>query len=73
MSRFVLQILDKQTGTVVQYDPGSPVETEMIHNIADAAVRRGVGVFRGSGHVRQDIVDAIGEVLLNLKSRIRPV
>ncbi len=68
-----MQIVDKQTGDVVSYSPGSVIESELINNIADRAVAKGVGIGRTANHVREDVRAAVYEAIMHLKAQIKPV
>lgn len=67
-----MQIVDKQTGEVVSYSPGSVIESELINNIADRTVARGVGIGRTANHVREDVKAAVHDAIMHLKSQIKP-
>lgn len=71
-SRYLLQIVDREDGTVVQFEPGLRAESDIITDCVNRVREKGVGLGRTSAHVEQDVCDAMGEAFHDLKSRIRP-
>jgi hypothetical protein len=57
----------------IYYRPGSHGERDLVKAIVDATLAKGVGLFRGEEHVRQDLTEAIEEVLHDLKAEVEPV
>ena len=53
--------------------PGSTGERDLIASITDAAVKRGVGLFRTEAQVRRAIADGCHDVLLALKREVMPL
>lgn len=70
-SRFLLQVLDRKSGDVVQFEPGQRVESEFVTDCVNHIVRLGVGLGRTSAHVAQDVRQGIEEVMFELKAKIR--
>ena len=73
MSRFRIVIEDTETGEQARLVPGSTGERDMIRAITDAAVRKGVGVFRTEAQVKKAIDTAIRETLYEMKREVKPV
>lgn len=70
-SRFRLQIVDTVTNRVVEWEPGLSVEIDFIEDVVSRTLARGVGIFRGSKHVADDLKAAIEESIFNLKKQVR--
>ena len=87
-SNFMMQIRNKRTGEVVEFEPGLSVEVnfvdacvqKILDNSVDLILSKGVGLFRTSSHVKRDIQDgleesvrdSIEEVIQDLKSQVKP-
>lgn len=69
-SKFRICII-RQDGEPVYLLPGSHGERDLVASIVDATLAKGVGFFRTSSHVKQDLTDALNEVILNLKAEVR--
>lgn len=70
-SKFRISIT-RLDGDPVHLVPGGHGERDLIAAILDAAIAKGVGLFRTEAHVRADLEAAVEEVLTNLKSEVRP-
>lgn len=72
-SLYRLQIIEAATGEVVQrWLPGLAAEVELIDNLATRVVAKGVGVGRTAAHVKADVIDAMQELLHDLKRTVPP-
>lgn len=71
LSRFLLQIIDRQSGDVIQLEPGLSAETNFVDECVETISKRGVGLGYSTAHVEQDIRAGIEEVILDLKGQIR--
>lgn len=79
-SNFVIQVVNKSTGEVVEWAPGRTVErrfiTELVNRTVTLAVAKGLGVFRTEAHVKASIQEAIdkavSELFHDLKSEVNP-
>lgn len=67
MPRFLIQIVDGETGQVVVLPGGGRVERDLIVACTDAAVARGVGFLRTEAHVRWAIDGGITDAVRALK------
>lgn len=63
---FKLQIVDEQ-GVVVNTRAGGKHEADLVDLIVQNIMPRGVGIFRTSAHVEQDIRDGIAAAIYGLK------
>ena len=63
---FFLQIVDAN-GVVIRTHAGGKHEAELNRLLTSHIVSRGVGLFRSSTHVEQDIREGISAALLSLK------
>lgn len=66
-----MQIVDRATGEVVQWEPGRAVELDFIEDITAMILSRGVGLFRTTDHVKRSIEDGLLDALKLLKSKIK--
>lgn len=66
-----MQIVDVSTGEVVQWEPGRSVEVDLVEDCLARILKRGVGFFRTSTHVEDDIRAGLLEALLELKKKVR--
>jgi len=70
-SRFLLQIIDRATNDVIQFEPGMAAEKLFIEDCVGQIIKRGVGFFRTEAHVVQDIRDGLEAAILELKAQIK--
>jgi hypothetical protein len=71
MSQYRIAIVRADQGPVY-LRPGSVGERDLMEAIANAAVARGVGLFRTETQVRAAIVEGTRDVLRALKSEVLP-
>lgn len=71
-SSFTMQIVDKRTGSVVEFEPGLTVEMDFITDVVQRVLDKGVGVFRTEAHVAADIRSGIEEAIYALKVKVKP-
>lgn len=64
--------IHRNDGQAVTLKPGSHGERELCTAIIEAAVAKGVGLFRTEAHVRQALHEAIHDVLHAVKAEVRP-
>ncbi len=72
MSRFVLSITDTATGSQAQLRPGGTSERQIINEVVNAVIAKGVGLFKTEAHVAQAVREALIEVLTAVKSDVQP-
>lgn len=70
-SKFRISVTSTE-GSKVHLIPGGKGERDLVAAIVDATIAKGVGFMRTEAHVRADLTDAINEVLLELKSEVKP-
>lgn len=63
---FYLQISDP-SGVVIKTSAGGKHERDLIDMIVDHVMIRGVGFFKTSNHVEQDLRDGIAAAILEIK------
>jgi hypothetical protein len=68
---FLLQIVDAETGVVARLPGGGALEADLVDLIVREVVRRGVGWFRSTAHVEQDIKDGTTAAIYSLKDHTR--
>lgn len=71
-SKYLLQIVHRTSGEVVQFEPGLSTEINFIDDCVQRILSKGVGVFRTNKHVEQDIRDGINEAVHSLKLKVKP-
>lgn len=71
-SRYRICIIRQDGDPVILY-PGSHGERDLVEAIVDTTMAKGVGFLKNEAHVRQDLTEAINEVLLEIKSEVNPV
>jgi hypothetical protein len=71
MSQFRIAIVDRDTGRQVLLVPGGVAERDLVEDVVDAVLDRGVGFFRTEAQVEQAIRDSMREVLRKLKSDVK--
>lgn len=69
-SRYLLQIIDRQTGQAIQLEPGLSAEINLIEECVKRVLSLGVGLGRTSGHVAQDVKTGIELAILDLKTQV---
>jgi len=69
-SEYLIQVLHKPSGKVVQWAPGLSVEKDFIAELVERVSVKGVGIACSRFHVCQDIRAACEELLHDLKSRV---
>jgi len=69
-SKYLLQIVHRDNGKIVEWEPGRDIETEFITDCIARVLVRGVGLFKTSAHVAQDIEAGIEEAILELKKKV---
>lgn len=69
-SEYLIQVLHKSTGKVVQWEPGLSVEKALVTELIGRVRTKGVGVFRTENHVIHDVREALEELLYELKSKV---
>ena len=65
--RFLLQIVDAETGVLVRFPGGGYFERQFIEACTDAIVQQGVGLFRTEARVKQAIAEGIAATIRDLK------
>lgn len=70
VSRYLLQIIDRKTGEIIQLEPGLSAEIAFIEECAKRVLSLGVGIGRTAKHVEQDVKTGIELALLDLKGRV---
>ncbi len=69
-SDYVIQVVHKETGRVVEWAPGLQVERQLVIDLCNRVAAKGVGVFRTTAHVVADVRVALQELLYELKSEV---
>jgi hypothetical protein len=71
-SKYLIQVVSKKTGKVVEWAPGLAVERQFEDEICNRVAAKGVGIARTTAHVVADVRAAVEELLHDLKSDVRP-
>lgn len=79
-SRYLMQVVDRQTGDVHQWEPGRGAEADLIETCVDKIMRRSANwrASRITGKlpldtIESDIRTGIEEAMMHVKSQVRPV
>jgi hypothetical protein len=70
VSDFLIQIINRRTGEVVQWAPGLQVETDFINDLGGRVAAKSVGVGRTRKQVAERVKEAVQELLLDLKRQV---
>ena len=70
MSDYKIQVVHIQTGAVVEWAPGLKAEADLVAELSTRVRAKGVGVGRTSNHVILDVVNALQELLFDLKTLV---
>lgn len=71
-SRYLMQVIDRQTGEVVQFEPGRAIEAGFVDACVALSVRRDVGFGRTTRQVARAIRLGVEEAIEHLKLRVKP-
>ena len=71
-SRYLIQIVDRQTGEVALFEPGLAVEADLITESVNNAVRVGIGFGRSSAQSAAAMRQGMEEALFALKAKVQP-
>lgn len=69
-SEYRIQIVAKDNMRVLAWAPGLEMERDLVEEICRRVEAKGVGAFRSSAHVIEDVRSAIQELLLDLKRQV---
>lgn len=69
-SQFVIQVVDKDTGLVVEWAPGMACERQLVTELGGRVVAKGVGYFKSAKQVQAAVTEALRELLFALKSDV---
>lgn len=70
VSNYLIQVVHRATGKVVEWAPGLEVERNLIDELVQRVVAKGVGVGRTQAHVANDVRVALKELLFDLKNQV---
>lgn len=70
MSRFIIQVVEKDGQRVVEWAPGLAVERQLVTDLCNRVAAKGVGVLRTTAHVVEDVRTSLEELLFELKSDV---
>lgn len=71
-SKFVIQVVEKATGQVVEWAPGFPVERQFVDDLCNRVEAKKVGFGRTSKQVVAHVRASLEELLHELKSEVKP-
>jgi curli biogenesis system outer membrane secretion channel CsgG len=66
-----MQIVDRTTGEVVQFEPGQVAELDLVKESVTGAVRLGIGLGRTSAQSAAAMTQGMEDAIFALKTRIR--
>ena len=68
-SKFLIQIVHKESGAVVSWAPGLDIEKQFDEELLNRIKAKGVG-FKTEAHVLEDVHKALEELLFEMKTRV---
>lgn len=71
-SKYLVSIVGVDDSVIVRMRPGGTRERDLVTAVTEAAVAKGVGLFRTEAAVREAIRAAFDDVLMSLKADVRP-
>lgn len=71
-SEYVIQVVEKKTGAVVEWAPGMAVERQLVDDLCGRVKAKGVGFTKREAPVLAAIRSALIELLFELKSDVHP-
>lgn len=69
-SEYVIGVYHRDSGQVVTWAPGLTIEHEFIGNLRKRVEAKSVGVGRTTAMVGQAVVEALTEMLMDLKGQV---
>ena len=69
-SEYQLQVLHVPSGTIVSWAPGFQVERDLVAEICQRVVEKGVGIGRTQAHVIADVKEAVEETFYQIKADV---
>lgn len=69
-SEFLLQIVWRETGEVVQMEPGGAVEVDLVNDLTERLLEQPVGVFTTRAGVSKIVGQTLRDAIHALKQRI---
>ena len=69
-SKYRMQIAYANTGDVVTWKPGAPLETELVEDLVARLKNRGVGLFTSEATVLKAVEEELTELILDLKRKV---
>ena len=69
-SRYLIQIIEKSSKDVVQFEPGMSIEHQFEDELVRRVIAKGVGLFRTAAHIELDVQAAIHELLFDMKNQV---
>lgn len=60
-------------GNHVSLHPGSPEERDFVEEVVTRAVAKGLGMFKSESQIRLNLVEAMNDLILQMKREVRPI
>lgn len=70
MSKFIIQVVNQDSGQVVEWAPGMAIERQLVDDLCNRVAAKGVGILRPTSHVVEDVRTSLEELLFELKSDV---
>lgn len=70
MSDYLIQVVHRASGQVVEWAPGHVVEKEFEQELLNRVRAKGVGMLRPTEHVVKDVLSALEELIFDLKKQV---
>ena len=69
-SEYLIQVVHKSTGKVVEWAPGLAVEKQLVDELGNRVRAKGVGILKTTEQVVTAVKSALDELLYDLKSLV---
>lgn len=69
-SQFLLAIIERDSGQVLSWEPGAPLEADLAAALSDKMLARPVGIATTRAQVAQQAAEALREIIRELKQRV---
>ena len=69
MSDFLLQVVHRRSGKLVAWDPGGPVEVDLVEDLSRRLLKKRVGAFTTRAQVVQVVEETLKELIMELKEK----
>lgn len=69
-SEFLIQIVHKDTGKVIDWSPGLLAEKEFVEELCTRVSQKDIGITKTKAQVKAAVQESVKELLYDLKSKV---